>query len=181
MTVLGIDLSLTCTGLAIARGGRIDWTGTVKTVGKRADDLDHRTMRLRDIRRLIEGAVLRYEPVLAVIEAPSFGSVHGSSHDRSGLWWMVMDMLYLRSVPVAQVAPTQRAKYGTGNGRADKKDVHATVQANYATDDLPIKTNDEADAVLLAAMGARYLGQPVELWLPVGAIDAMVKIEWPPC
>lgn len=179
VTVLGIDLSLTCTGLAIARAGRIEWTGTVRTVGKRADDLDHRNMRLRDIRRLIEGAVLRYEPVLTVIEAPSFGSVHGSSHDRSGLWWMVVDMLYLRSVPVAQVAPMQRAKYGTGKGNSDKKKVHAAVQANYGTADLPIKTNDEGDAVLLAAMGARHLGQPVELVLPDGAIDAMTKVVWP--
>jgi crossover junction endodeoxyribonuclease RuvC len=182
VTVLGIDLSLTCTGLAIAEftlpwEGRIAWTGTVKTPPS-GNALDARTLRLRDIRNQCEAAVMRYNPVLAVIEAPSFGSVHGAAHDRSGLWWLVVDMLFLRSIPTAQVAPTARAKYGTGKGNAPKDQVHKAVQTNYGTDDLPIRTNDEADALLLAAMGARHLGQPVELWLPTGAIDAMEKVKW---
>lgn len=177
--VLGIDLSLTQTGMAVARNGTIEWTGTHKTVGKRDDDLQARTQRLRDIRNRVEAAVMRYNPVLAVLEAPSFGSVHGSAHDRSGLWWLVADMLFLRSVPTAQVAPTARAKYGTGKGNAAKEQVHAAIQTNYGRDDLPVRTNDEADALILSAMGARYLGKPVELWLPDGAIESMDKVSWP--
>ena len=180
MTVLGIDLSLTQTGLAVTLLNRLHWTGTVKTTGTRSDTLYQRTERLRDIRNLVEAAVMRYEPVLAVIEAPSYGSSFGSSHDRSGLWWLIVDMLYLRSVPTAMVAPMQRAKYATGNGRSEKKEVHAYVKARYARDDLPIKTNDEGDAVLLAAMGARHLGHPVERGdLDESLLSAMEKVVWP--
>lgn len=178
VTVLGIDLSLTSTGLALVENARVEWTGTVKTTGKRGDDLTARTMRLRDIRNRIEASVMRYEPVLAVVEAPSFGSQHGSAHDRSGLWWAIVDMLYLRSVPVAQVTPKQRAKYATGNGNSQKPEVHKITQLQYAREDLPIKTNDEADAVLLAAMGSRHLDSPVEVVTPA-QIAAMEKVQWP--
>jgi crossover junction endodeoxyribonuclease RuvC len=177
--VIGIDLSLTQTGLAIAQDGRIVWTGTVRTTGKKGDNLDQRTMRLRDIRNQIESAVLRYDPELAVVEAPSFGSVHGSAHDRSGLWWLVVDMLYLRSIPVAMVAPTARAKYGTGNGRSQKGAVHAEVKETYGRTDLPIKSNDEGDAVLLSAMGSRHLGLVVEEYLTDAHVAAMEKVAWP--
>lgn len=179
-SILGIDLSLTCTGLAIAHSGAITWTGSVKTTGRRGDDLNARTARLRDIRNLVEASVLRSDPVLAVIEAPSFGSVGGSAHDRSGLWWLVVDMLYLRSVPVVQITPKQRAKYGTGNGNSDKREVFTKTKARYERLGFEIANDNEADAALLAAMGARHLGVAVE-WheLSPDCLDALVKVDWP--
>lgn len=179
MKVLGIDLSLTSTGLALIEDGEIVWTRAVKTTGKRDDDLIDRHTRLAAIGRGIRNAITG--PIdLVVVEAPSFGSVHGSAHDRSGLWWRVVDMMVDFGFPVAQVTPKQRAKYATGNGNSDKKEVHAAVLAQYARDDLPIKTNDEADAVLLAAMGARFLGEAVDTGdLLKSQLDAMEKIKWP--
>jgi crossover junction endodeoxyribonuclease RuvC len=176
--VLGIDLSLTSTGLALANFGTITWTAAVKT-GPSGNAIDDRVLRLRDIRNQVESAVMRYLPDLAVIEAPSFGSAHGAAHERSGLWWLVADMLYLRHVTTVQISPKQRAMYGTGNGNADKKNVHAAVKATYGRPDLPIATNDEADAVLLAAMGSRWRGKPVESALPPRAELAMEKVAWP--
>lgn len=180
MRVMGIDLSLTSTGIAVTDFQTLAATLAVKSSGKRSDTLAQREARLRDILKRIEAAVIRYQPHLAVVEAPSFGSVGGSSHDRSGLWWAVLHMLCDYHVPVAQVAPTQRAKYGTGNGRADKKVVHSLVQANYGGASMPIKTNDEADAVLLAAMGARHLGHSIEVFdIGDARREAMTKVVWP--
>lgn len=180
MTILGIDPSLTSTGLAVAENQTIVWTQAVKSTGTRGDGLTERERRIYDIVNRVRGAVDRSGAQFAVIEAPSFGSQHGSAHDRSGLWWAIVRMLYIRGLDVAQVAPKARAKYGTGNGNSQKKDVHAAVKARYGRPDLPITTNDEGDAVLLAAMGARALNLPVEgLDLPVGAVDALRKVDWP--
>lgn len=158
--IVGLDLSLTSTGIAFAHEYRILHTEAVKSTGKRGDSLSEREARIYDIVMRVRGAVTRYEPVLAVIEAPSFGSQHGSAHDRSGLWWGIVRMLGLRSIPVAQVAPTQRAKYATGNGRAEKKVVHAEAIELYSL--FSACTDDEGDAAILAAIGSRYLGEPCE-------------------
>ena len=178
MTVVGIDLSLTCTGIAIAKYGTITETTTVKSKGARGDSLEDRRMRLLGIRMGIEEILhpRRRTIDLIVIEAPSFGSVGGSQHDRSGLWWQLVDEWI--DYGIAQVTPMQRAKYGTGKGNSAKADVHAAVKANYAREDLPIRTNDEADAVLLAAMGARHLERPVDVVTPE-QLAAMDKVDWP--
>jgi Holliday junction resolvasome RuvABC endonuclease subunit len=180
--VVGIDVSLTSTGIAVADAGRIVHTRAIRTKAlpkEQKADLGAICRRILSVLDAVQGTVLAYRPALVVIEAPSHGSRFGSPHERSGLWWLIVSWLEDRATDVAQVAPTARAKYGTGRGNADKEQVHKAVQTNYGTDDLPIKTNDEADAVLLAAMGARHLGQPVEGWLPTGAIDAMDKVVWP--
>jgi crossover junction endodeoxyribonuclease RuvC len=160
MTVIGLDLSLTSTGVAVAEAGRIVHTQAVKSTGKRGDALTERERRIYDIVNRVQAAVLRHDARLVVIEAPSFGSVGGSAHDRSGLWWGIVRMLGLRNIPVAQVAPTQRAKYATGNGRAEKKVVHAEAKELYGL--LSACTDDEGDAAILAAIGSRYLGEPCE-------------------
>jgi len=178
VSVVGLDLSLTQTGVAVVEEGRVHWTGVVKSAGKRDDSLSDRGTRISLIVSGVRSLVDRTGAQLAVIEAPSFNSRFGSAHDRSGLWWRVVHMLDTRDIPVAQVTPMQRAKYGTGKGNADKKTVHAAVQKMYGRPDLPIKTNDEADAVLLAAMGARHLGKPCDV-INDWQAEAMVKVVWP--
>lgn len=179
VNVLGIDLSLTCTGLAFVQDGRVEWTQTIKSTGKKGDTLRQRETRIYDIVNQIRGVTERWEPALAVIESPSFGSVHGSAHDRSGLWWGTVRALFRRHIAVAQVSPMQRAKYGTGKGNSAKGAVHMEVKETYGRDDLPIFTNDEADAVLLAAMGARHFGEIVEEYLTDMHLAAMDKVVWP--
>ena len=178
MTVIGLDLSLTSTGVAIARNGRIVGTKALKT-SKRTGDLADMDRRLSDTTLGIQQILNAEDPKLAVIEAPSFGSKFGSPDERSGLRWRVIHALLWREIAIAQVSPRSRAKYGTGNGNAKKLEVLAAVRGNYAHFDLPIKTDDEADALILAAMGARHLGQPVELVLPDGALESMEKVQWP--
>lgn len=179
MTVIGLDLSLTSTGVAIARGGRIVETLAIKSSGKKTDGLPEMERRLYDIINRIRGQVDRHDPTFAVIEAPSFGSKFGSTDERAGLRWGVIHMLATRSIAIAQVSPKSRAKYGTGNGNAKKLEVLTAVRGNYAHCDLTIRTDDEADALILAAMGSRHLGQPVELVLPDGALESMEKVQWP--
>lgn len=177
VTILGIDVSLTCTGLAVAKFGTITETFAVKTKPS-GDSLLDRNNRIGDIFLGVQDFIASVRPALAVIEAPSLASKYGQPHERSGVWWGIVTELHNRQIPVAEVAPTARAKYGTGKGNAAKADVHAAVKARYARLDLPIKTNDEADAVILAAMGARHLGQPVDD-VSDDQLAAMEKVAWP--
>lgn len=182
--VLGLDMSLTSTGLALARDGKLVRTANVKTAGKRDDSLSDRHRRLRKIEaHVVQFMQWDWQSLdLAVIEAPSFGSVGGSSHDRSGLWWMVVDlMLGQWDIPVVAVAPKTRAKYITGSGNADKSDVLKAARDQYDSEPWVIENHDQADAAGLAAMGARYLGEPLEDEI-TAAQEAAFKVvkAWPP-
>ena len=76
------------------------------------------------------------------------------------------------------MTPTARAKYGTGKGNAAKDAVLAAVIRRYPAVD--VTGNDEADALILAAMGARHLGIPLELSpVPGPCLDALLKVRWP--
>lgn len=180
VTVAGIDLSLTSTGIAVARNSRIVSVGTVKSTGRKGDDLISRHARLGNLADEIIGRVHVIRPQMVVVENPSYGSRHGSQHDRSGLWWLVVDSMLTEGYPVATVSPQGRAKYGTGKGNASKDAVLAAVVRRYSRDDMLIEGNDVADATLLAAMGSRHMGKPVETWtVPETHLAAMAGAAWP--
>jgi crossover junction endodeoxyribonuclease RuvC len=117
---------------------------------------------------------------IVVIESPAYGSVTGHMHDRSGLWWLVCARLTANGIPVVEVTPQQLKMYalGKGGGAGTGKDaVLASVIRRYPTVD--ITSNDTADALVLAAMGARHLGHPIESDLPALHLRAMAKLAWP--
>jgi crossover junction endodeoxyribonuclease RuvC len=172
MKVLGIDLSLTSTGLASV-------VDTGASVGRIPTKAGLHTLADQD-RRLaaIVEAVMTWatDTDLAVVEGPALVARTGYHHDRSGLWWLVVHRLLASSTPVAVVPPTVRAKYATGHGNAPKDQVLAAVIRRYPTID--ITGNDEADALVLAAMGARRLGHPIDD-LPLTHRTALTAATWP--
>ena len=178
-SVVGLDLSLTSTGIALIGNGELSDTKREKSTGKKADTWTQRAARLNDLADRVLAWVDDYDPTLVVIESPSYGSVHGSQHDRSGLWWMIAAALHEMQIPVATVSPNGRAKYASGNGRAGKDEVLAAVVTRYASESMPITGNDVADAVVLAAMGSRWLGVQVEKSLPAANLLAMDGAAWP--
>jgi Holliday junction resolvasome RuvABC endonuclease subunit len=182
MKVLGADLSLTSTGLAIAQKGRLAEVQNFKTSGKRGDGYPEFLARIG----YLTGCVSEFLKAtghldLAVIEAPSHGSRFGNPHERAGLWWNVYDLLAQRGVPIATVAPKTRAKYITGSGNSGKDVVLAHAIEHYVTTGTARITNDdEADAAGLAAMGARRLGEPIELHdMHKDNLAAMETAKWP--
>ena len=181
---LGLDLSLTSTGIALVRDGRLAEVGNVKTKGKVGDSLAVRADRLRGVLSHIElGFVRSLDLDIVVIESPSYGSSFGSAHDRSGLWWLVSDLCHRSDIPVATVSPPGRAKYITGSGKTkDKEVVLAHAIERYVVDGGPRIVNDDvADAVGLADMGARWLGEPVvpDELMPAVNLEAMGGAAWP--
>lgn len=177
-TVVGLDLSLTSTGYAViddklphVRVGTITSKGAADaTLRQRGDRARTLLRKVLDIARCAE---------LVVIEGPSFGQARQSgTHDRSGLWWLVVDELLHQGLPtdVVEIPPATLKTYATGKGNASKDQVLAAVVRRYAQAD--VAGNDEADALVLAAMGTRFLGEPIDD-LPQTHLRAMDKVAWP--
>lgn len=173
-TVVGIDLSLTSTGLAIIGDGVAVHRITSK--GSKAASVVDTWKRIDTIAEKVFGPTGRAAPSLVVIESPSYGSHTGSQHERGGLWWTVIGRIVSWRIPIATVSPQCRAKYATGKGNAGKDEVLAAVVRRYPTVD--VTGNDVADAVVLAAMGCRWLGQPIDD-LPKLNLAAMDGAKWP--
>jgi crossover junction endodeoxyribonuclease RuvC len=168
-TIIGLDLSLTATGIAgTADGGWADTITTRKLVGHE---------RLAHIRRAIFTHYLNGvdHPYVAV-EGPSYGSTTGSFHERAGLWWLIVHALWRRDIPCAVITPAGLKRYACGKGNASKDQVLVAVTRRFPW--CP-SDNNAADAVTLAAMAADHL--QVSTWPTVPAVNrtALAAVHWP--
>jgi crossover junction endodeoxyribonuclease RuvC len=171
--VVGLDLSLTSTGLAVIGPGK-PWCATIESKGKDVEPWSVRYHRLCDLASRIIAPIP--EGALVVLEAPAYSRNTGKAFDRAGLWWMVYDLLAGSTRTVLPVAPNLRAKYATGKSGASKDTVLAAAVRRYPTID--ISGNDTADAVVLAAIGCRLLGKPIDD-MPATHLAALDKIQLP--
>ena len=178
MRVIGLDLSLTATGFALIE----DDTITVRTITSKphGDSLADRQARLHNLVADLLLAHLPIDPIdLVVIEQPAFSRTTGHHHDRSGLWWLVVDAIWgwrEEITPMAEVSPTTLKKYATGKGNAAKDTVLLATARRFPHVDL--RDNNMADALWLAAMGARHLGSPIDD-MPKAHLAAMDAVRWP--
>lgn len=175
MLIIGVDPSLTATGLALLRppvpttGGIADiasWDVTTVASKPSQNPDPHRGMDGRMysiVSKVSEFTAINIggkEPVtLTVVEGPAFAKNNGMAHERAGLWWRLYALLSAWG-PVLVVPPTIRAKYATGKGNAGKDEV--LLAASKAYPDAGFTDNNQADAVVLAAIGARMLDYPVD-------------------
>lgn len=170
--VVGIDPSLTSTGIAVrARNGTVA-VHRIESTGSATATWEERRTRLAQLAVSITAELP--SDAFVVIEAPSYGSVGGAAFDRTGLWWFAYQALYAKGCRVIPVSPSQRAKYATGNGRASKDKVLAAAIRRYM--DIDITGNDVADAVVLMAIGCRLLGMPIDDPMPALNLSALAKL-----
>ena len=176
--IAGIDPSLTSTGIAVK-----DWDGNIAThrvrsTGKKTDSWNMRNNRIQGLATAITNRIPG--GALVVIEAPSYGSISTSAHDRSGLWWTIYDQLIDNECTIVPATPAQRMMYATGKGGgkdAGKDNVLAQTIRRYPNID--ITGNDIADAVIFLAIGLRLTGQPLETDLPKTHLNALNKLQLP--
>ena len=178
--IIGIDPSLTSTGVAtIGTSNTLDARSiTSKPTG------DTPIERLRRIHAIRHGVTLRSmpqfrtSPILVVIEAPAYASRTGRQHDRSGLWWHLVDWITTGyNATILEVAPATRAKYATGKGNASKGAVIDATARRFPL--LDTAGNDNVcDAIWLAAIGADLDGRPIAD-MPQAHRAALDKIALP--
>lgn len=152
--VLGLDLSLTGTGMARATSEGIE-TSTIKTP---ADKIRGHA-RLKRIVDEITGQAMGAE--LAVVEGPSFGSKGNALHQLGGLWWMVTNRLWAIGLPYVIASPSSVKKYLTGKGNGVDK-VAMALEFGKRFPGVEAKNDNEIDAAVLAAIGKRYLGHAID-------------------
>jgi Holliday junction resolvasome RuvABC endonuclease subunit len=153
MAVIGLDPSITSTGLALVQDGQVIELGNTKSTGKKGASYDDWLARIdkvhRQTRVTLSDWLDQHVIDLAVIEAPSHGSKFGNPHERAGLWWRLYKDLSSWGISIKTLAPKSRAKYITGNGNADKTEVLAAARERWGE----IPNHDLADAVGLAMWG----------------------------
>ncbi len=182
--ILGIDPSLTSTGVAILDCGeplsmrtiRIQSAPPKRAKGDKTPvSLAERYERLRAIGDELMPYVVD-STTLAVVEGPSYASAGSGTWDRAGVWWHLVSRLQARRIPVAMVPPTVRAKWATGSGAAGKSPVAVGLSRLWPA--LPENlSDDEWDSAALATIGGQHLG-----WLPVELArhrEQLAKVAWP--
>lgn len=176
--IIGIDPSLTGTGLAFVDTDDhlVIPVETLTSTGKITASTDERLERILAIVETVIYKAVEHKSDLAVIEAPAFSRNNAGTWDRAGLWWLLVSRLSEARIETVTVPPTTRAKYATGKGNDGKDAVLLAVARRYPHVD--ISTNDEADALVLAAIGAHLVGHPIDE-LPKTHLDALTKVARP--
>lgn len=172
MIVVGLDLSLASTGVAVVSDGRVSLDRIDATA---SDDALESWRRIestaqRTLRQVPAGA-------LVVLEGPSWGSRFGKPDERHAQRWMVRGPLLACGHTVVVVSPRTRAKYAADDGNAKKRAVLMSMRSRHPG--LTIRDHNVADALALAAMGARSLGSPIDGEPSKQQIEAMDAVSWP--
>lgn len=179
---IGLDLSLTSTGVAIITDAGIvtkSFESEKRSAPKQRDTLRQRHERTATLATEVLSYIARTlahdEPVEICVEQPSYASSGGSGWDRAGFWWLLMDGLWndYEITPV-EVAPTSLKVYVTGDGKSSKAQMIATLARLQP--DVDLKTDDEADAFGLALVAARLGGLAIDGELTQKRADTFAKI-----
>ena len=162
MNVVGLDPSLTGTGIACEEGF------SERVITPSATSLRGQLQRMN----IIVSRVSIHTPPgsLVVIEAPSFGSNYPGHHAIAGLWWILVATVVGNGCPVVQVAPSSLKKFATGNGRAKKDLMRAAWLERTGAD---VSDDNRVDALWLRQVGLHLVGDPEAIDLPARQLAAI--------
>lgn len=186
---MGLDPSLTSTGVAILRNGRPfrppGAPSPLKAIGddRPARTYDEQSDRIgRQYKRIRDEIIKWSEHVqidLVVIEGIPHGLNLPSTSERSGLWWDLHRLLRSRRIPIAIIYPTTLKLWATGNGKADKAAMKTTVRGWWPHARDFITCDDIADAAALALAGAFQLGDPMPFEVRPVHTERLKAAKWP--
>lgn len=166
LRVIGLDLSLTSTGVALP-------DGTTYRIRTRDKDGDRRLLHIRDS---IRDDLVDHCPHLAVIEdLPKHAMAAGITAKVHGI---VLGELLDAGVPYAYVVPATLKSFACDNGRADKEAMAAAAYLAAGVQFADDKGGDQADAWWLRAAGHDWAGVPL-FDLPQAQRDRLSKAKWP--
>ncbi|MFD9212058.1 hypothetical protein ACFVY9_02860 [Streptomyces sp. NPDC059544] len=166
LRVIGLDLSLTSTGVALP-------DGTTYRIKTRDKDGDRRLLHIRDS---IRDDLAEWQPHLAVIEdLPKHAMAAGITAKVHGA---VLPELLDAGVPYAYIVPATLKSYACDNGRAEKADMTAAAYLADGAEFADDKGGDQCDAWWLRAAGHDWAGEPL-FDLPQGQRDRLGKGKWP--
>lgn len=160
--VIGIDPSMTATGIAYADGS----TRVIRTDPKAGDD------RLADIDNQVRSAICDEIDLAVVEDLPRNAMGAGIT----GLAHGVIRLALLREgVPYIRVPAATLKVYATGKGTATKPDMRLEL---FKRTNLDVRDDNEVDAAWLRLLGLDLAGRP-EINLPQTHRRALDKLTLP--
>lgn len=172
--IVGIDLSLAGTGLAVldTRSTELMTTRRLPTK-KSSDSIVDLLERMRHIRTCC--SELTYGADLVVVEEQSYASTGSAARAIAGVWYLVVDQLLSDGLSFAMVPPSTLKLYATGKGNTKKREVSLAVARMWP--DVVTASDDTDDAIVLASMGADFLGLALPYERTAYRERAMVKLR----
>ncbi len=159
--IIGIDPSLTSTGIVVLRGNKVELAVTTKNKPA-LGTIDRVRLiyeRIVCVAESLTDGEKWQAPDLIVIEGFSYGSKGRSVFDIAYLGWRIREELErLRTedgIPWLEVPPSQLKKFATGQGNANKEIILQQVYKRWGVE---FSDNNQADAYVLAQIGRAYLG-----------------------
>lgn len=190
MIVVGCDISLSSTGVVRYTTGRPLPFGLYRVDSLPDDGTVRRDLaawhaRLQLVEnRVIAAATRAGLPDLVVVEEPAIRNLNGAVM-MAWNWGRVVGRFVDLGIPVMQATNQAVKIYATGSGsvrgatKVTKAMVVAAVRSRYGEQAELITSHDIADALILAAVGARMMGEPVEAALPATHLRALDKLHLP--
>jgi len=166
-TVVGLDLSLTSTGICI--------DGVSEALSSPAKGVE----RLADLADQVCERIAATLDAVVCIEGYSFGSRNSQAHAIGELGGVVRYRLWQLGVPVVEIPPTCRAKFATGRGNAGKDEVVSAISARTGIVWGGKGANDRCDAWILEEMGRVFYKTQRYEW-PQANLSALDKVDFSP-
>jgi crossover junction endodeoxyribonuclease RuvC len=163
--VIGLDLSLTSTGMAI-----VGEEFTIQTKEKGMERIDY-------IADIVLAESSQFSDPYFIIEGYAFAKKGSHAHAQGELGGVIRHAIWKLGWPYVDVPPTVRAKFATGKGNASKSEVVSAVSAKTGKVFEGRGADDMADAWILREMGLVYFGEGQFEW-PAKNMEAMEKVEW---
>lgn len=177
-TVAGLDLSLTCCGLA-----RHTWNGPRLVTetwyrGDKGITTQPYPDRCRSLIHITADVLAWTLPCdLAVMEEMVPNPKSRSTNERAALWYFIYRRLLDQDIPVLMIHPGTLKRYATGNGKAEKPEMRAA--AREAFPDVVTVKADEDDALWLASAGLHLLDGEVPYDVPEWRAAALSGLRLP--
>lgn len=145
--VVGLDLSLSATGIADVLG--------VRTLKSRKTG----PARLIELRDAVLVSCLAAD--IVALEGYSMGSHDAHAHALGELSGVVRVALYEKGITYVDIAPSTNKKFATGKGNANKEAMLLAAARKADALGIEITNNNEADAFWLRAAIYQAIGEPL--------------------
>ena len=181
--MVGLDLSLTSSGMSDCKSSRVVQTGPEDELEARFEQI------LCGVRSFVYCGTGPSDPHriadLVVIESGAFsrGAQAAGAEHLAGLRLLIRHWLWSTNTPFAMMTPTGLKAYVTGHGVATKQQMANAVAERYGVDYSDVKVKDGrydlVDAFGLAAAGYHHLGHPLPRVEPPPPVKSLNAVKWP--
>lgn len=156
---IGIDPSLTETGVVGVKNGKIQFSHLIKS--KKIGDTPREEMkRLKGIVNAVISIIEKYNPKIVVMESIAFMAHNTSALAQlCGINYMIRDLIY-KDHSLYMVTPTGLKKFITGKGNCQKD---LMLLESYKRYKISFNNNNSCDAFGLAKIGEALINKDLKL------------------